>query len=187
MRIRTGNLRRITPAAFGSILELDSGDTVQLNLTPNDVEHFLANSDICDFRDLSQISTIQIANPVLRMTSNEWAIISSVLLSSDAAAEIRGIPELAGMLTLPFEELIQLPNHLRGSIQEPNSHGMPTLWIRHPFDFRGDSYDDHALRLCHLYARGGRVFRTFIDLNSAAIRVKDFHHDGFFVEPQPDA
>jgi len=177
----TGILTSVLPAPHGSTLLLDDGHKVRIDLTPDDLIAFLDSAGISS-QSIDSLPSLRVTIPALEITTEEWSTIASVLKSAEVAAAIRAFPELDSSLSLSYEELVALSYRVLGNIQREGIVDLPTIWVRHPFEFR--CHRDGTVRMCHLYARGGHVFRTFIDTQTRAIHVTPFLHRGFFVEPR---
>ncbi len=179
-------LTDVLDVAVGSILVLSDGQRVPLNLTYTVLQEHLAAYDFPSLADICRSQNATVYHLPLRITEDEWCMISAILRRSPAAAEIRHFAELRDGLELSYPEIQDAPFRLYGGVGQLVNENGPDLYTSHPFDFHADGNRECPWYYCLLNARGGHVFKTYVNIETDAVEIESAVIKDHYVEAERD-
>ena len=178
-------LTNVLNASCGSILVVNDGQRIPLNLTPAALQDYLANFDFPSLADVCRSQNANVYHLPLRMNDDEWSAISTIIRTSPDAAELHEFAELRDGMALPFNEIHKLPFRLYGGVGQMVNGNGPDLYTSHPFDFHADGIRELPWYYCLLNCHGGHVFKTHVNIKTKTVEIETGIIKNHYVEPEP--
>ncbi len=121
----------------------------------------------------------------MRMTEREWVDISRILRTSPDAVQLREYRELSDGMQMSFAELQEMPLRLYGGVGYFLNANGPDLYTFHPIDFHSSESIKWPWCFCLLSARGYRLFRTNVNVDTGRVEITSEVVKQHFVERKP--
>jgi hypothetical protein len=169
-------LVRVTETAFGSLLALSDSREVPIDVCPHRLSRALVAFERPPLAALLAAQSLDVYAGTWETAAGDWERISAAVLASPAAAAAFGdLPSVWGMFHQPAAFVRETPQRVYGGLEQ-------ALYTSHRFHFLPDP--NRPLPWCRslLNASGGRLFNTWVHLESAQVEVESGVLAGHFVE-----
>lgn len=179
----TKNLSRYPPklvaireAGFGSILVLDDGSEVPIDVAPARLSRAMFEYDGSQLHDLVGGRSLPIWVGPFSTTADEWQYICNrVRASAPAIAELGKHPSLWQAFSEEYAVVRSKPHRVYGGLNL-------RLYTSHPFEFQEDLNCGAKWHRALLKAPGGWLLEMWVHMDDGQVKVRAARLPGHFVE-----
>lgn len=169
-------LVRIAATTFGSLLTLSDGREVPIDIGPDRVNQALMAYQRPPLSELLAAQSLDVFADTWKTTPDDWQRISAVVRASRvAAAALRLAPSVWEVFVQPVSLVRELPQRVYGGLAQG-------LYTSHQFQFRPDPNRPTPWHRGLLSAPSGRLFNTWVHLESGKVEVESGVLVGHFLE-----
>jgi hypothetical protein len=169
-------LVRLCEADFGSVLFLNDGTKVSIDVRPARLNEALSEQGLPPLAELIESQSVGIFVGLLPMSAEQWDRIRTCISSStEAAAIFRRFPPLWASFGEPYDIIAGKIHRLYGGLSR-------LLYTSHPFNFQEDPNRPLPWYRALLSAPGGWLFNTWVHLESGKVAIEANQLLGHFVE-----
>jgi len=166
----------ICSAPFGSLLSLDDGTHVAIDVRPDRLDALLRDNGHEHLHTLIESQCLGVFAGHLSMTNGDWDKIGACVRSStDAARILSRFPLLWASFWEPYQNIVRKVHRLYGGLSR-------CLYTSYPVDFRCDPNRPPPWFRALLNAPSGWLFQTWVHLGTRKVEVEQQRAPGHFVE-----
>jgi hypothetical protein len=169
-------LMRLSETDLGSILFLDDGTQVSIDVRPARLNQAMSEHGRPPLTELIDSRSLGVFVGQLSMSAEQWDRIRECIRSSAEAADVFSrFPKLWTSFEEPYDSIAGKIHRLYGGLAE-------FLYTSHPFNFRDDPNRPLPWYRALLSAPGGWLFSTWVHLGTGKVKITADQQAGHYVE-----